>query len=77
MIYYFIGHQMRKRDKIQSILNTYKRGSSQMINKQESSLYFSSNTRENTKFEVMHEVGGALCGGNYDMQRCQYIDPIS
>lgn len=35
-----------------------------MVNKKKSSLYFSYNTKANTKLEVVQEVGRVVCGNN-------------
>lgn len=51
--------------KIRGILNTYERGSSQTINNQKSLIFFSLNTSQNFKQEVIREVRGTI-SGNYD-----------
>lgn len=51
--------------RIRGILNTYEKSSDQAINKQKSSIFFSSNTKLSSKQEVLWEVGDSICG-NYD-----------
>lgn len=51
---------MMEWDNLQRLLNTYEKGSRQSVNKQKSSLFFSSNTRDHCKDEVLQEVGGIM-----------------
>lgn len=51
--------------RIQNILDIYEKASGQTINKQNSSLFFSSNTPFSTKQGILHEVRGSIYK-NYD-----------
>ncbi|XP_041011424.1 uncharacterized protein LOC121255210 [Juglans microcarpa x Juglans regia] len=48
--------------KIHELLQLYEAGSGQMLNKQKSSFFFSSNTRANEKKDIIQEAGGGVCG---------------
>lgn len=55
----------REWQKIQEILIKYERASSQLLNKQKITMFFSSNAAMNVRRQILQEAGITVCG-NYE-----------